>query len=50
MKKNKKPTIVKETAEERAERIRMWAATRTRFIPSKKEYNRRDFKRITAEV
>lgn len=47
--KNKKPSILKETKEERAERIRMWRTTTTRSVPDKKHtYNRQNFKK--AEV
>lgn len=36
---------IKETPEERLERIRMWQATRTQVVPDKKHtYNRKKFK------
>lgn len=53
MKKSKKRIVckcrslplTKETAEERAERIRMWRTTTTRIVPNKKTtYNRNAYK------
>lgn len=35
--KNTENRIPRESAEERAERIRMWPATRTQVIPNKKK-------------
>lgn len=37
---------LKETQEERQERIRMWAATRTQVVPNKKHYNRKKLKEV----
>lgn len=46
MKKDKRPSILKETQEERAERIRLWQTTVTRTVPDKKHvYNRQKFKK-----
>ena len=47
--KKDKPHILKETKEERLERIRLWRTTTTRAVPDKKHtYNRQKFKK--AEV
>ena len=44
--KNKKPLIIKETQEQRLERLRMWRTTTTRLVPDKKHsYNRQKFKK-----
>ena len=40
---------IKETPEERAERIRLWATTRTRVVPSAKVYDRKKFNKIQEE-
>ena len=44
--KNNRPSILKETPEQRAERLRLWRTTVTRAVPDKKHgYNRQKFKK-----
>lgn len=38
--------IIKETKEQRAERIKYASATQTKVIPNKKKYNRKKFKKV----
>ena len=38
--------ILKETAEQRAERLRLAKATQTQVVPNKKHYNRKKLRKI----
>ena len=46
IKMNKELIGIKETPEQRKERIRVWPTTRTQIIPNKKAYDRKKLSKV----